>query len=190
MISFIVVFTLGTVQAFYGSTGILRFITLYPGSFFLQQDGWLKKTRISILIVKRIRKTKKGGFHMIYIVETEKTVEQAVVDLQEAVKKHNFGILHIHNLQETLRKKGVDFPNECQILEICNPQKAKEVLTDDMSMNMVLPCRISVYSEEGKTKIGMIKPRALLEVLSNSESLMKVAEEVEAITMEMIKEAK
>jgi len=98
---------------------------------------------------------------MKYIVETEKTVEQAVFDLQEAVKKHNFGILHIHNLQETLRKKGVDFPNECQILEICNPQKAKEVLTDDMSMNMVLPCRISVYSEEGKTKIGMIKPKAL-----------------------------
>ena len=55
---------------------------------------------------------------------------------------------------------------------------------------MVLPCRISVYSDEGKTKIGMIKPKALLEVLSNSESLMKIAEEVEAITMEMIKEAK
>ncbi|MBU0640925.1 MAG: DUF302 domain-containing protein, partial [Planctomycetes bacterium] len=88
---------------------------------------------------------------MKYIVETEKTVEQAVADLQEAVKRHNFGVLHIHNLQETLMKKGVDFPNECQILEICNPQKAKEVLTDDMSMNMALPCRVSVYSEEGKT---------------------------------------
>jgi uncharacterized protein (DUF302 family) len=132
----------------------------------------------------------EGGLDMKYIVETEKTVEQAVADLQEAVKKHNFGILHIHNLQETLRKKGVDFPNECQILEICNPQKAKEVLTDDMSMNMALPCRVSVYSERGKTKIGMIRPKALLEALSNSESLMKVAEEVEAIIMEMIKEAK
>ena len=43
MISFIVVFTLGIAQAFYGSTGILQFITLYLGSFFLQQDGWLKK---------------------------------------------------------------------------------------------------------------------------------------------------
>jgi len=43
MISFIVVFILGIAQAFYGSTGILQFITLYLGSFFLQQDGWLKK---------------------------------------------------------------------------------------------------------------------------------------------------
>jgi len=30
----------------------------------------------------------------------------------------------------------------------------------------------------------------IFEILSNSESLMKVSEEVEAITMEMIKEAK
>ncbi len=127
---------------------------------------------------------------MKYIIETEKTVEQAVTDLQEAVKRHNFGVLHIHNLQETLKKKGVDFPNECQILEICNPQKAKQVLTDDMSMNMALPCRVSVYSEEGKTKIGMIRPKALLEALSNSESLMNVAEEVEAIIIQMIEEAK
>jgi fucose permease len=43
MISIIVVFTLGIAQAFYGITGILQFITLYLGSFFLQQDGWLKK---------------------------------------------------------------------------------------------------------------------------------------------------
>lgn len=126
---------------------------------------------------------------MKYIVETDKSVEHAVADLQEAVRKHKFGVLHIHNLQESMKKKGVDFPNECQILEICNPQKAKEVLTEDMSMNMALPCRISVYSEEGKTKIGMLRPKALLEAMSKSESLMNVAEEVEAITIQMIDEA-
>ena len=127
---------------------------------------------------------------MKYIVETEKSVEQAVTDLQEAVKKHDFGVLNILNLQETLRKKGVELPNECQILDICNPQKAKQVLTDDMSLNLALPCRISVYSEDGKTKIGMIKPKALLGALSNSASLLNVADEVEAIIIQMIEEAK
>ena len=67
---------------------------------------------------------------MKYIVETPKSVEQAVADLQAAVQGHKFGVLHIHNLQETLKKKGVDFPNACQIIEICNPQRAKEVLTE------------------------------------------------------------
>ena len=123
---------------------------------------------------------------MKYIVQTSKSVDQAVVDLQEAVKKYKFGVLHIHNLEETMKKKGVDFPNQCQILEICNPQKAKEVLEDDMEMNMALPCRVSVYTDKGKTKIGMIKPTALLAFLSQSESLKKVAEDVEEKINQMI----
>jgi len=31
-----------------------------------------------------------------------------VTDSQAAVQRHKFGVLHIHNLQETLKKKGVD----------------------------------------------------------------------------------
>ena len=130
------------------------------------------------------------GVIMKYIVETTKSVDQAVNDFQEAVKKHKFGVLHIHNLQETMKKKGVDFPNQCQILEICNPQKAKEVLEDDMEMNMALPCRVSVYTDRGKTKIGMIKPTALLASLSQSESLKKVAKEVEEKIIQMIDDAR
>ena len=127
---------------------------------------------------------------MQYVVETSKSVEQASTDLEAAVKKHNFGVLHVHNLRETLKKKGFDLPNECRILEVCNPQQAIGVLTEDMSMNMALPCRISVYEEGGKTKIGMIKPTTLLASLSQSEVLMGIAEEVERKTIQMIEEAK
>ena len=127
---------------------------------------------------------------MQYVVETGKSVEQASTDLEAAVKKHNFGVLHVHNLRETLKKKGFDLPNECRILEICNPQQAISVLTEDMGMNMALPCRISVYEEGGKTKIGMIKPTALLASLSQSKILMGIAEEVEGKTIQMIEEAK
>lgn len=125
-----------------------------------------------------------------YIVETPKSVDQAVKDMQAAVAHHKFGVLHIHNLQETLKKKGVDFSNECQILEICNPHTAKEVLTEDMALNMALPCRVSVYSEKGQTKIGMIRPTAMLKALSESPKLELIAKEVEGAIMVMIDEAK
>lgn len=127
---------------------------------------------------------------MKYIVKTEKSIAQSVTDLQQAVKDNGFGVLHIHNLKETLNKKGVEFFNECQILEVCNPHKAKEVLTSDMSMNMALPCRISVYEENGETMIGMIRPKALLASLSDSKSLAKVAEEVEKISIKIIEQAR
>jgi len=127
---------------------------------------------------------------MKYIVTTSKTVDQAVKDLQEAVKRHGFGVLHIHNLQETMKKKGVEFANECQILEICNPHQAKKVLEDDMDLNMALPCRISVYSSEGHTKIGTLKAADLLAVLAQSPRLQEVAAEVDQKIKEMINEAK
>lgn len=126
---------------------------------------------------------------MKYIVETSKSVEQAVADLQAAVVRHKFGVLHIHNLQETLKKKGVEFPNACQILEICNPQSAKDVLMVDMELNMALPCRVSVYSEKGQTKIGMIRPTAMLKALSDSPKLEAIAKEVEVALIAMIDES-
>ena len=35
-----------------------------------------------------------------HIAETSKSFEQAVTDLEEAVKNNGFGVLHIHNLGE------------------------------------------------------------------------------------------
>lgn len=127
---------------------------------------------------------------MKYIVETSKSVEQAVTDLQVAVSRHKFGVLHIHNLQETLKKKGLEFANACQILEICNPQSAKDVLMEDMELSLVLPCRVSIYSENGKTKIGMISPTIMLKSLSDSPKLEKISKEVEAAIITMIEEAR
>jgi uncharacterized protein (DUF302 family) len=127
---------------------------------------------------------------MTYIVETPKSVEHAVADFEVAVQGHKFGVLDIHHLQETLTKKGVDFPNACQILKICNPQRAKEALTEDMDLNLALPCRVSVYSKGGKTKIGMMKPSAMLKSLSDSPALARVAQEMEEAMIEMIAEAK
>ena len=71
-----------------------------------------------------------------------------------------------------------------------NPQNAKEVLTADMDLNFALPSRVSVYSDHGKTKIGMIRPTAMLKALSDSPALARVAEEVEEAIIKMINEAK
>jgi uncharacterized protein (DUF302 family) len=127
---------------------------------------------------------------MLYVVETRKDVETAARDLEEAVKRNKFGVLHVHDLQKTLKEKGVDFPNACRILEVCNPQRAAQVLTGNMGVNMALPCRISVYREGGTTKIGMIRPTALLALFPGSEKLKTVAEEVERETIHMIDEAR
>jgi uncharacterized protein (DUF302 family) len=127
---------------------------------------------------------------MYYIVESDKSFEQAATDLEAAVKHHSFGVLHVHDLGATLRSKGVEFGEQCKIFEVCNPGQAVKVLSADMRLNMALPCRISVYTEKGKTRIGLIKPEQMLSALSQDPALARVAKEVEAKTIQMVDEAK
>jgi len=126
---------------------------------------------------------------MKYIVNSNKDIEQAAADLEAAVANHSFGVLHIHDLKATMNKKGVPFEPECRIFEVCNPKKAFEVLSEDMAMNMALPCRISVWQEDGNTKIGMINPKPMLEMLSSSEKFSQVADEVQTTLTAIIDEA-
>ncbi len=127
---------------------------------------------------------------MYYIVETSKTVEQAAADLEQAVKDQSFGVLHVHNLGNTLRSKGVEFAEECQVFEVCNPHQAAKVMATDMRLNMALPCRISVFTEKGITKIGLIKPVPMLMGLVDNDELTQVAQEVEAKVIAMVDGAK
>lgn len=127
---------------------------------------------------------------MYYVVETHKSFDQAAVDLDAAVKRLGFGVLHVHDLGNTLRGKGIEFEEQCRVFEVCNPVQAAKVLSTDMYLNMALPCRISVFTDKGKTKIGLIKPRAMLEALSQDAALVQVAQEVEEKTIAMVEEAK
>ena len=127
---------------------------------------------------------------MYYIVETGKTFDLAVADLESAVKNHGFGVLHVHDLGNTLRSKGIAFDEQCKVFEVCNPVQAAKVLSTDMRLNMALPCRISVFTEKGKTMIGLIKPVKMLSALSQDAALAQVAKEVEDKTIQMVDEAK
>lgn len=127
---------------------------------------------------------------MYHIVTSQKSFEQAASDLEAIVPEHNFGVLHIHDIGQTLRDKGMDYDGSCKVFEVCNPKQAMKVLAVDMKLNMALPCRISVYIEGGETKIGLIKPAAMLAGLSDNPELIAVAHEVEEQMIAMIEDAK
>jgi uncharacterized protein (DUF302 family) len=125
---------------------------------------------------------------MLIKLPTEKTVTEAAAALHAAVQSNHFGVMHVYDLQETMTKKGVDFARECLIFEVCQPQQAKKVLEQNMSVSTALPCRISVYEEEGKTFLATLKPTTLLG-LFNTPQLKDVAQEVEDTIVKIMKEA-
>lgn len=127
---------------------------------------------------------------MRYDVPTTKTAAQAAADVQSVGKALGFGTLHVYDLKETLTGKGFPQTQACFVLEICNPAQAAKVLAIDFGMNVALPCRLSVYEKDGQTWIGMIRPSAMLQMLSPSPELRVIADEVETTMIRIIDGAK
>jgi uncharacterized protein (DUF302 family) len=115
---------------------------------------------------------------MLMIMESDRSLKDVLGAMEPAVQKHKFGILGVHNLKETMAKKGIAFGRDCFIFEICNPVQAKKVLETKMEISTALPCRVSVYQEGNKVKIATIKPTGMLASYEAPE-LGSVAQEVE-----------
>lgn len=116
------------------------------------------------------------NFH--YTVETEKSMDEAVKALEASLKEEQFGVLWDFDLTAKLQEKGLDFNTGYRVLEVCNPKEANRVLQEDKVVGYFLPCKIVVYEDEGKTKIGLPKPTTLIE-LANNDKLTKIATDVE-----------
>lgn len=115
---------------------------------------------------------------MLYTKESRKSIDEVGKAIEEASVKRKFGVLTVHDLKQTMKKKGVDFKKECRIYEVCNPQQAKKVLEADPQISTALPCRISVYEDNNKVKISTIRPTAQLAMFGRKD-LEPVAKEVE-----------
>ena len=122
---------------------------------------------------------------MLYVQEVMGSVDDIVGKIEQAAKNNDFGVLDIHNLKQKMASKGVNFAPECRIIEVCNPHKAKEVLENNMAISTVLPCRISVYEEDGKVKIATIRPTYMLD-LFDGPALKSVAQSVEETIIKII----
>jgi uncharacterized protein (DUF302 family) len=126
-------------------------------------------------------------FH--YSVVSDKTVDEAVLALENSLKENRFGVLWQLDLSAKLQEKGVDYQTPFRVLEVCNPHAAKKVLTQNPLAGYFLPCKVVVYEMEGTTHIGLPKPTALIDLLGDKE-LVGIANEVETTLIKAIDEAK
>ena len=121
------------------------------------------------------------GQDLYYIKDSTKSFDQAVSDATVLIKEHKFGTLHVHDIGTLLRSKGQSFEEKCHVFEVCNPVHAAKVLAADIRVNMALPCRVSIYTDKGATKIGMIRPGMMLSMMSEDPTLQEVAMEAERL---------
>ena len=125
---------------------------------------------------------------MLYQIKSSKSLEEIERGLQESAARHKFGVIAIHDLQETLKKKGVDLAMECRIYEVCKPVQAKKVLDADGAISTALPCRISVYGSPKEYTLATMRPTEMMKAFPNP-GIELVAREVEAVLLQMMQDA-
>ena len=125
---------------------------------------------------------------MTYTKHSPRSFEEVEKGLQEAVARHKFGILHLHDLKQTLRSKGIDLGSECRVYDVCNPQAASKALRTEMRVSTVLPCRISIFEENQGCTVATVRPTSLLQA-TGLDGVASLAEEIEREILAIVDEA-
>jgi uncharacterized protein (DUF302 family) len=124
-----------------------------------------------------------------YIVESDKSFYEACFDLPPVVQRLGFVVLHSHDLSETMRRKEIDLDDDCQTFDVCNYRLMEKLIRLDMKLSLHAPWRISVFTENGATKIGILRPLALAEAAENA-ALLRLAREIEEKLVQIVDEAR
>lgn len=121
-----------------------------------------------------------------YTVETAKDIEAATASVQEKAAEKGFTVMGVHDLQAIFGRKG--FQHEAvRIVEMCNEQFGSHLLGVDPMMSLMMPCKVAVYVNNGKTYISALRPRAMGDYMPQ---LAPLAEQGDAIMCSIVDEAK
>ncbi len=106
-------------------------------------------------------KTYKKGEKMnvddfAYIVETNKSFDDAVVSVLKAVEQKGWALFQIYDVKERLAAKGFE-QKPLKIIEICSGKHAHNFLRKNRLISLCMPCKINVLQED-KVMIAGMKP--------------------------------
>lgn len=92
-----------------------------------------------------------------YVVETEKSFDEAVVSVLKAVEQKGWVLFQVYDLKERLAAKGFE-QKPLKIIEICSGKYANRFLNKNRLVSLCMPCKINVLEDNGKIKIAGMKP--------------------------------
>ena len=121
-----------------------------------------------------------------YIVETEKSFDEAVVSVLKAVEEKKWSIFNVYDIKERLKAKGFE-QKPLKIIEICSGKHANNFLNKNRFISLCMPCKINVLEENGKVKIVGMRPTIISQFFP--EVSREEAEEAERDIKEIVDSA-
>ncbi|PIN94671.1 hypothetical protein COU53_02540 [Candidatus Pacearchaeota archaeon CG10_big_fil_rev_8_21_14_0_10_30_48] len=122
-----------------------------------------------------------------YIVETKKSLDDAVISVLKAVEQKGWALFQIYDIKERLAVKGFT-QKPLKIIEICSGKYANQFLNKNRLISLCMPCKINVLEEDGKVKIIGMNPKIMSKFFPEINE--QEAKEVEKDIKEIINNAK
>ena len=108
---------------------------------------------------------------MIYTVRTNTVLDTVKNELESKAKEVGFGVLHRYDFKQILQGKGFPIEREITLFEVCNPPAAQQALSTVPAISVYLPCRISIYEDNGQTVLGTIAAEEMLASVELDDTL-------------------
>lgn len=91
------------------------------------------------------------------VYESKFGFEETVEAIQESAKENKWSMPHSYDLQATMKKHGYNV-QAIKVFSLCKPELAAQILSENEQRlaSALMPCRIAVYENEGKTYISML----------------------------------
>ena len=121
------------------------------------------------------------------IKQVDLDIQTALQKLKDTLKANRWGVLGDIDVKAILKEKLGAETEEYHILDVCNPQFANRGLRASKEAGLVLPCKMVVYAEGGKTNVGLYLPtRQLPAELQSVPELKRLSEEAESSLREVL----
>ncbi|MCF8396515.1 MAG: DUF302 domain-containing protein [Melioribacteraceae bacterium] len=104
-------------------------------------------------------------------VEANQEIEKISQQVPAKCEEYGFTLLTTYNYHEIVENKGFPIKQKVWIYEICVAKTAALMLTSNPNFSIFMPCKLSVYEENGKTIISTMNMGIMLEAVKTDKEL-------------------
>lgn len=124
-----------------------------------------------------------------YTIQTQKTFDVAVADVQTQISANGFRVLYVHDVQKDIAEKGFKI-EPFKIIELCNAKYATQFLNAEMKIGLCMPCKINVYQKDGRIYISTMQPGIIFPQFFPHANLGDAPAEIDKILRDIIDASK